>query len=375
MTTNSEPEASATLDELDWPQMLCELSYANEEPGVSALIKQSPEHFVVIEQMDVEPSGEGEHIWLDITKIRRNTDAVAKSLARFAGVSNRDVGYSGMKDFNAVTRQWFSVWRPKGEVLDWAEYEFDGVELNQVMNHSRKIKRGTHRSNRFEIRLAALKNEDRVNDIKSALDSRLNAVHNNGAPNYFGAQRFGRNAGNMPQALAMFRGEKRIKDRNLRSILLSSARSWLFNCVVSDRVKNRTWQTLFIGEPANLDSSNSVFTVDDVAKETKRLNLLDIHPTAPLWGEGYESFSESASSDLVAIESDALAQYDELKGGLESARLDYQRRPLRLIAKQLTWRYEEHSDEQLDCVLTFELARGQFATSILRELVVERRAL
>ena len=124
MTANSTPELNSALDRLDWWQMLSGLSYANGVPEVTALIKQRPEDFIVIEQMDIDPSGAGEHIRLDISKVRRNTDWVAKSLARFAGVSNRDVGYSGMKDFNAVTRQWFSVWRPKGESLDWSSYEF-----------------------------------------------------------------------------------------------------------------------------------------------------------------------------------------------------------------------------------------------------------
>ncbi len=372
MTANSTPELNSALDRLDWWQMLSGLSYANGVPEVTALIKQRPEDFIVIEQMDIDPSGAGEHIWLDISKVRRNTDSVAKSLARFAGVSNRDVGYSGMKDFNAVTRQWFSVWRPKGEPLDWSSYEFEGVEVNQIVNHSRKIKRGTHRSNRFEIRLSSLKSDEQTQDIRLALDKRFNTLREQGAPNYFGVQRFGRNAGNMPQALAMFRGEKRIKDRSLRSILLSSVRSWLFNSVVSERVKTDTWQMLFTGEPANLDSSNSVFTVEDALLENKRLKTLDIHPTAPLWGQGAESFSESASVDLANLEHNALAEYTELKNGLESARLDYQRRPLRVIAKRLKWKYEQVSDEQLDCVLSFELNRGQFATSILRELVLER---
>ena len=163
-----------------------------------------------------------------------------------------------------------------------------------------------------------------------------------------------------------------IRDRNLRSILLSSVRSWLFNSVVSERVKTHSWQTLFTGEPANLDSSNSVFTVEDASLENERLRALDIHPTAPLWGQGDESFTASASDGLANLEHSVLAQYSELKTGLELARLDYQRRPLRVIAKQLKWQYEQVNDERLDCVLSFELNRGQFATSILRELVLER---
>jgi tRNA pseudouridine13 synthase len=363
------------LSNLDWLAQLDCWAYAYAEPSVSGFIKQSPEHFLVTEVMDVEPSGEGEHYWLDITKTRLNTDAVAKSLARFSGVANRDVGYSGMKDFNAVTRQWFSVWRPKGDALDWSKYALEGVQVNQVVKHSRKIKRGTHKSNHFQIRVLSITALENATDknIVADLDQRLKQIQKAGVPNYFGAQRFGRGANNLPQALAMFAGTKRVKDRNLRGILLSSARSWLFNCVVSARVKADTWQSLYVGEPANLNGSNSVFTVVDLEAETERLELLDIHPTAPLWGERNEpnksdnvDRNTQVSVELHELETSAMAEYSLLQRGLENARVDYQRRALRLVPIGLTW---EHDNG--DLCLSFELQRGQFATSILRELVYQ----
>jgi len=365
-------QKTGSVEERNWPQLLEGLSYANGKPEVFADIKAMPEHFVVVEQMDIEPSGEGEHIWLDITKVRRNTDAVAKSLARFAGVANRDIGYSGLKDFDAVTRQWFSVWRPKGESLDWASYQFDGVTVNSIKLHSRKIKRGTHRSNRFQIRLKNLGYTGSLQDLKGIIETRINSVQSRGVPNYYGPQRFGRNAGNINQALAMFNGGKKVKDRGLRSILLSSARSWLFNSVVSNRVKNENWQRLFSGEPANLDSTNSVFTVECVDKENERLERLDIHPTAPLWGQDSKRLTSAFDAELLSLEENAMLPFFDLQKGLEGARLDYQRRATRVVVKHLTWQYEQVSSNQLDCILDFELNRGQFATSVLRELVAVR---
>jgi tRNA pseudouridine13 synthase len=379
-TTGQTSTKDQDLTQVDWLSKLGSWAYAYGEPEVSGLVKQSPEHFIVTEMMDVEPSGEGEHYWLDITKTRLNTDAVAKSLARFSGVANRDVGYSGMKDFHAVTRQWFSVWRPKGEALDWSRYQFDGVQVNQVVKHSRKIKRGTHKSNHFQIRVLGLAIKENAGPEKVAtlLDKRLSNIQKAGVPNYFGAQRFGRGANNMLQALAMFSGAKRIKDRNLRGILLSSARSWLFNSVVSARVKAATWQTLYLGELANLNGSNSSFSVVDLEAESVRLNALDIHPTAPMWGEkkraGHDELSEADraerydqySPELDELEAIAMSDYTALQRGLESARVEYQRRALRLVPIDLTWEHENG-----DLCLSFELQRGQFATSILRELVSE----
>jgi tRNA pseudouridine13 synthase len=357
-----------TLSQVDWLSELDALAYAYGKPIVFGHVKQAPEHFIVTEVMDVEPSGQGEHYWLDITKTRLNTDAVAKTLARFSGVANRDIGYSGMKDFHAVTRQWFSVWRPKGAELDWSSYGHDGVVVHSVVKHDRKIKRGTHKANHFRIRVVGVSGIDAAHRL---LNSRLEQIRESGVPNYFGTQRFGRGANNLTQALGMFSGRRRVKDRNLRGILLSSARSWLFNQVISARIKAKTWQSLYIGEPANLNGSNSVFIVSDLNAENTRLQNLDIHPTAPLWGEQKErenaASNSEGGSELALLEEAAMSPYLILKKGLEDARVEYQRRAIRLVPTKLEWSFKEN-----DLFLSFELQRGQFATSVLRELVSEK---
>ena len=179
MTQATASNINTDLTQTDWLAELDGLAYAYGKPQISGRVKQSPEHFVVTEIMDVEPSGEGEHYWLDITKTRLNTDAVAKTLARFSGVANRDVGYSGMKDFHAVTRQWFSVWKPKGGELDWANYHADGVVVNQVVEHRRKIKRGTHTANHFQIRVVELNAQE---NVIAQLNSKLEDIQASGVP-------------------------------------------------------------------------------------------------------------------------------------------------------------------------------------------------
>ncbi len=367
MTQTAALLAKQDLTQFDWASKLADLSYAYGKPSVAARIKRLPEHFKVTELMDIEPSGVGEHYWLDITKTRINTDIIAKSLARFSDVAYRDVGYSGMKDFQAVARQWYSVWKPKGGDLNWSTYEHPGVTLNRVVRHDRKIRRGTHRANHFQIRAEDLTGIENVRDY---LDNALKRIVDSGVPNYFGPQRFGRGANNLPRALAMLTGEARVKDRQLRSVLLSSARSWLFNQVVSERVRNGTWQSLFVGEPANLEGSNSVFIVTDPANESERLAKLDIHPTGPLWGElkrrEKHGADSAASESLSQLEDSVLDDYKRLLDGLENAHVEYQRRAIRAAPKNIKWHFEGN-----DLCLSFELPKGQFATSVLRELVGE----
>lgn len=374
-TNNDKP----ALEVIDWVAELGALNHAYGHPLISGALKTAPEDFIVTELMDIEPVGEGEHTWLDITKTRCNTDAVAKSLARFAGVAYRDVAYSGMKDFHAVTRQWFSVWRPKGEPLNWSEFALDGVQVHAVVKHTRKIKRGTHRANAFTIRARSLVLSDLNNnvatsentDIEIALEQRLQLIKKSGVPNYFGEQRFGRNANNMRQAVDMLINGKRIKDRNLRGLLLSSARSWLFNHCVSARISNNTWQQLYDNEPANLNGSNSVFTSENSLAEKGRLADLDIHPTAPMWGDGTDK-SMLKSVELREFESSTLSQFKALMVGLENARVDYQRRPIRSIPANLDWQFERCENGNVHgLVIHFELQSGQFATSVMRELLRE----
>ena len=214
----------------DWALQMSDWAYAYGEPKLTGQIKKSPNDFQVIENLGIVPCGEGEHIWLQITKQRQNTDKVAKALARHASVAYRDVGYSGLKDFNAVTQQWFSIYHPKNQQIDWDLFEFDGVQIDQVHRHTRKIKRGTHQSNDFKIKVCDIEGD------ASTLDAKIAQIQETGVPNYFGEQRFGRNLNNMHQAQALLVEGQSFKDRNLKSILYSSARSWLFNEILSTPV-------------------------------------------------------------------------------------------------------------------------------------------
>ncbi len=341
----------------DWSRQLATQAYAYGVPSVTARIKETPEDFLVTEIMEVVPSGEGEHTWLWVKKRRQNTEQVARALAKFADVKPRDIGFSGMKDFQAVTQQWFSVWKPKGAQPDWAAFEMPGVSLQKITKHSKKIKRGTHKANYFDIRLSNL------DDKHGECTDRLALIQKNGVPNYFGAQRFGRQCDNMRQAEALLLEGKKINNRNLRSLVLSAARSWLFNQVVSKRVESGSWQRLYPGEPANLDGSNSVFNA--VSDESQRVASMDIHPTAPLVGREDKSVME-ACEELRQLENHWLGDYQAMISALKNLGLEYRRRALRSKVVDLTWDFE-----QMALRLRFSLPRGQFATSVIRELVTE----
>ncbi len=315
---------------------------AHGQPLFVARIKARPEEFFVEEVLGFDLSGDGEHDYLWIEKTGANTEWVARQLARHAEVPARDVGYAGLKDRHAVTRQWFSA--PRWNSPDWKRLEVAGVSLLETRRHHKKLRRGAHRRNRFNIVARC--------DIPDAtsLEERLQCIATSGVPNYFGEQRFGRGGSNLELASAWASGKR--LPRHKRSIAISTVRSFLFNRILDARVRESSWNRILPGDTVNLDGSGSVFSVDEVDTETeRRCAALDIHPTGLLCGDGAEP--------PVLLDDCA----DWLKA-LGRARVQAAYRSLRLRVLDLQWSLEPGSLK-----LEFALGRGAFATSVLREIL------
>lgn len=331
------------------------LPLAFGSPLLTAKIRTTPDDFQVDELPAFEPSGEGEHLLLTIRKRGANTVHVAKVLARWAGLPDMAVGYAGMKDRHAVTTQRFSVHLPKRVAPDPALLASDEIEVVHSTWHNRKLQRGALAGNRFKLVLRDVQGD------AAAIDERLSLIAARGLPNWFGEQRFGRDGGNVPAALAMFGGRRMRPDQ--RSLLLSAARSALFNQVLAERVAQGNWDAPLDGEVWMLDGSRSVFGPEPFTDLlADRLARFDIHPSGPLWGEG-----ELRSSDAAAaLEMDAIGDEQSLalRAGLEGARLKQERRALRLRPAML-----QHQWLQPDVLeLSFALPPGCYATAVLHEL-------
>jgi tRNA pseudouridine13 synthase len=330
-----------------------ELPFAFGAAPLTARLRVAPEDFIVEEILGYDTDGVGEHALLWVEKRGANTDWVACELARFAEVPPVNVGYAGLKDRHAVTRQAFSVQLPGRPDPDWSTFPHAEVKVLAATRHGRKLKRGALRGNRFVLTLREVQGE------REAAERVLQQIAARGVPNYFGEQRFGREGGNLAQARAMFAGRR--MDRDKRSILLSAARSQIFNSVLALRVEQGTWDTALPGEIWSLAGSRSWFGPEPFdAALAGRLAQGDIHPSGPLWGEG-----EPPSADVVgALERQVAAQYADLAEGLVKARMEQERRALRLMPKDLRWRWLD--DATLE--LAFELPAGAYATVVVREL-------
>jgi tRNA pseudouridine13 synthase len=346
------------------------LPRAYGEAVLTAQFRVSPEDFFVEELLSFEPAGQGEHLLLTIEKRGMNTAFAARRIAQWAGIPEMGVGYAGMKDRHAVTRQRLSVHLPKRVAPDIATLQSDDLRVLESHWHNRKLPRGALAGNRFVIGLRD------VHGDRDAIERRLADIRDHGLPNYFGEQRFGRDRSrhpasrdtsasmhvdgdNVEAARRMFQGQ-RVK-REQRSIYLSAARSELFNAVLAARIDAGNWNVGAEGEVWMLDGSHSVFGPEPLSGElSERAARLDIHPTGPLWGAG-----ELRSGQVVrSIEDAAVAPFADLRAGLEKAEMKQERRALRVRVSDLRWDWPEESVLRLN----FALAPGAYATGLLAEL-------
>jgi tRNA pseudouridine13 synthase len=321
------------------------------------VIRTTPEDFQVDEVLGFDPDGEGEHLLIQLRKRQTNTHWLAGELARLADIPSRDVSYAGMKDRQAVTTQWFSLRMAGRPEPDWSRLESDLVQILQVHRHRRKLRRGALRGNRFNIRIRDLGGQ------QEALVQRLARLRDSGMPNYFGEQRFGHDYQNLELAQQLFRQSAPRMKRHLRGLVISAARSQLFNQVLAERIAQGTWNKPLAGDYFKLDGSRSGFNDDpqQQAELAQRCRLQDIHPSGPLWGRGRSLVSGQARE----FEAGVLSAFGAWCDGLEHVGLEQERRPLRVRLGDLSWSFTE--DGCLE--LVFFLPAGSYATALLRELI------
>lgn len=331
------------------------LAHAWGGPVAHGRLRVEPADFRVDEVLGFEPGGGGEHAWLWVRKQDANSEDVAVALAGFAGVARAAVSYSGMKDRRADTGQWFSVHLPGRDDPDWTAFDSERWQVRSTCRHGRKLRTGTHRSNRFVLRIRDLDGD------REGLAERLGAVAEHGFPNYFGPQRFGRAGENVRKARRQLAGGGRRAGRRLRGLYLSAARSWLFNLVLDRRVADGTWCTPLPGDALMLAGTHSIFECTGAETDLgARIRACDLDVTGPLWGGG----QLPVGADVAAREHAWLDDEYELRDALAAGGMRAARRALRAPATELAWSIEDDA-----LVLAFVLPRGSYATSLVRELV------
>ncbi|HLU39949.1 MAG TPA: tRNA pseudouridine(13) synthase TruD [Planctomycetota bacterium] len=329
-------------------------------PRVPGRYKVEPDDFVVIEEELYPPEGRGDHLWLRVRKRGLSTLQAVEALARALGRREREFGFAGMKDAFAVTEQWISIEHVPEETA--RALDLPGIEVVALARHGNKLRPGHLRGNRFEILLRGVDGGH-----LDALRTNLAELQRSGVPNYFGEQRFGKRGANLSKGLELLHGDLRHAARRipkkLLTLLLAAVQSEVFNRVLVRRLA--TMGTLLPGDVAVLHRNGAAFLVEDPAREQARCDAFELSPSGPMPGPK----CLAARGEPGAIEAEVMAELGitgELFGRSPHGSNEGERRPLRMQLRDA-----EAAAEPQGVRLRFALPRGGYATSVLRELLVD----
>lgn len=386
-----------------------------DQPGIGGRIKVRPEDFFVEEIPLYSPVGEGQHVYATIEKIGLSTPAAVRKIARALGISPRIIGYAGLKDAQAITRQTISIDKVPPEAIE--QLNFPNIKILDVARHRNKLKMGHLAGNRFRIRVRDVSKEN----IKGT-EAILAALVSKGVPNFFDSQRFG-NRGNTdrlgellihsdsvefvaeflgrPQAheapsiqtarqlvdegkwtealsywpdkfsderrmvAAIARADGNIEsatkvlNKKLKIFFISAFQSQMFNSLLADRLN--TIDQLENGDIAYIHQKGASFLVEDADSEQPRAERFEISPSGPMFGLK----TKLAEGAPGARERKVLASY-----GLSLE--DFQLADLKIRGTRRPYRFQLKTPEVWwddGLMVSFELPSGSYATRVMAEIM------
>lgn len=345
-----------SLDVLPRPLPL--LSHAL--PGTGGASKVAPEDFEVEEIPAYLPTGEGEHLYLWVEKRGLTTSEAARLIAKATNTKERDIGYAGQKDRFAITRQWMSVHTK----ADTVTLEDDRAVVLSAIRHRNRLKVGHLKGNRFRVVLRGV-GADAANKAQATLD----LLEQEGLPNFYGQQRFGRAGDNALVGAALLGlaehpyAQRAGKDRHLRRLSLSALQSELFNRCLTARLADGLFAVPILGDVLRKRTSGGVFTCDDPSLDAPRVTAGELDVTGPMPGpkERPAALADALERENRVLAEAGVRREDFAKGGAEA---EGTRRPYRVPVSGIG----------LDVVapdalaIRFELPSGSYATRILEEV-------
>lgn len=398
---------------------------ASNDVALGGLLKVRPEDFLVDELPSYDPVGEGEHLYLGVQKRDMPHGEMIAVIARLFNIDESAIGFAGMKDRVAITRQAVSVHLP-GFKGDAPPLDHTRMQVLWAKRHVNKLRRGHLKGNRFSIRVRD------VNPLSVRhVYKRMQAMEKTGVPAYFGEQRFGYRRNNQVCGLAILASQPQVlldemlgsrgapfparqlpfrrlyeegkfaeslvgwgrndraekialqalsKGRDahravralpeyIKSFWISALQSAIFNANLDARVADGSYAQMIDGDIMFKHDSGACFRASDASADeiAARLISAEISPTGPLHGIGMLQPTGRAL-DIETLALTAVGTTHE--AFLAKCPIEFSgvRRPLRVFFAN--WEVEGGVDEHgafIRCA--FDLPKGAFATVLMRELL------
>ncbi len=325
-------------------------------PGTGGEIKVEPDHFIVEEISLYDPSGEGDHLFVSITRTGQTTQQMVQALASALGVRSQEIGYAGLKDKHARTTQVFSLPGVQPDQLAVLDQAIDG-EVLWAKPHNKKLRPGHLLGNRFTITVL----NPTAPDALERAEMIIQALHQRGLANFFGEQRFGAYGDNAEQGLAILTGKQgRPRAKWLHKLLASAYQSQLFNQYLALRIERNAFDRILAGDLAKKTETGGMFTVEDVPIDQERFDQREITFSGPLFG--YKMRQPLA--DAAALEAEIQQNSPVTDQQWRSHRVQGNRRAGRLFLDTVDLKPNPQG-----FTLSFFLPKGAYATILLREIL------
>jgi len=385
-------------------------------PGIHGSIRNEPSDFLVEELPLYEPCGNGDHLYLRVEKQGLTTFDLLRKLAAQFGCRERDIGYAGLKDARAITRQTVSL--PLCRKEDALKVEIPGVRVLAADYHRNKLRLGHLAGNRFQIRIRRPEA-----GARSRAQAILEVLGKLGVPNRFGEQRYGVlgnshrighlilkgdfpaaaaeivgdpadithpawqaaadafRKGSLERAVGLFprhcQNERQLVSRlatgspardavlamprKLLRLYLSAYQSSLFDRIVDLRLA--TIDKVWPGDLAYKHQNGASFLVTDAAVEQPRADAFEISASGPLFGcKMSRAEGQAGQLEQSLLDAEQLSPDDFRLG--QGLTMEGERRPLRVPLHGVTL-----NDDDGDLIVGFALPKGSFATAVLTELM------
>jgi len=326
-------------------------------PGSGGSLRATPEDFRVDEVPAYQPSGTGSHLYIRVEKRGRTTREVLRTLARALSVPEREAGYAGLKDRDAVTTQWLSF--PAARDPDPGSLSAPGLTILAVSRHPNKLRPGHLRANRFEVVV-------RGGDCSPARACAA-ALAERGLPAFFGPQRFGAQGRNAAVGRALLRDERTpealraARDRFLRRLCISAFQSELFNRWLAERIADGLFAAALRGDVLKKLDTGGLFTCEDPAVDGPRVARFEVSPAGPMFGHKLRpAAGEARAREERVLAASGVGLGDLARGGGEAeGTRRVARLPIAVAVEPVQDGYRAR----------FELPRGCYATVVMRELM------
>jgi len=347
--------------------------YSLGHSSIDFHFKQTPRDFVVEEIPLYEFSGEGEHLILHVRKKNLSTLELISIIAKYLGIKNKEIGYAGLKDKHAMTKQYLSLHKKYEEAME--NFSHESVKILSKTYHNNKIRIGHLKGNRFFIKVK------KVNPTSAQkIDEALKNIAEFGMPNFFGYQRFGNDGDNHIDGEKVAKGEKKERNPKIKKLLISAYQSHMFNLWLSRRLEINTLVNSF-------DTSELESLLNMPNHEVEKLKLQK-HPFKLISGDIMEHYPHGRLFEFDGEEQDLDRFYSRdisVTGLLAGKKVKASSGLSRTIekdfddeinadgARRYAWVFPTDIEgrfkvEEAQYEMNFSLPKGSYATVLIEEI-------